>query len=377
VLTLHHLREPAPVHRASVAGGWPLTLFAGPSSGGAKLPRGWAAGIRAGLAGQICDQKFSSLPARIPLSCAAVSVLIERSRYFFIPGAKGRRLLALGRLLLKHKPNPASNDVEVFAKLLSEENVKVTKAYVDRHREDNTAIAAEEVELDQTADHLWGITDARLGHWEVFERPAVARLADKQTPEGPDYEGLIEKARAARTVRKKLLPNGIDFTKLPIPEQSEYMNTLWEIIAQDGLADQLGEYIGGDFYDGLKDVQVHYEEMADQRAARTKGTQVNLLTHARNLHRAIQNYSISLLAMVRDQDPANVEMMLVALRPIDALREQMERERARGRGEPEPKEPQPELEELLAEEKAVNEQIGIVEPGTEQTADSNVEPVAP
>lgn len=306
-----------------------------------------------------------------------MSVLIERSRYFFIPGAKGRRLLALGRVLLKHMPNSPSNDVEVFAKLLSEENVKVTKAYVDRHREDNTAIAAEEVELDQTADHLWGITDARLGHWEVFERPAVARLADKQTPEGPDYEGLIEKARAARTVRKKLLPNGIDFTKLPIPEQSEYMNTLWEIIEQDGLGDQLGEYIGGDFYDGLKDVQAHYEEMVDQRAARTKGTQINLLTHARNLHRAIQNYSISLLAMVRDQDPANVEMMLLALRPIDALREQMERERARGRGEPEPEEPQPELEELLAEEKAVNEQIGIVEPGTEQTADSNVEPVTP
>lgn len=303
-----------------------------------------------------------------------MSAYIDRSRYFFIPGAKGRRLLALGRLLLKHQPQPPSADLAEFAKLLSEEIVRVTKAYVDRHREDNTAIVAEEIELDQTIDHLWGITDARLGHWEVFERPAVGRLADKQTPEGPDYEGLIDKARSARSIRKKLLPNGVDFTKLPIPEQSEYMNTLWQVIEQDDLAEPLGDLIGSDFYDALHDGQTHYEEMAEQRAARTKGTQINLLVHARNLHHAIQNYSIAVLAMLRDNDPANVKMIRASLRPIDALRDQIERERSRGRGEPEPAETQPELAELIAEEQAVDKQIGIVDNGNEPVADSNLEP---
>lgn len=263
-------------------------------------------------------------------------------------------MLALGRLLLKHKPTPPSGDVEENAKLLTVEIDRVTQDYVARHREDNSAIAAEEAELDQFADHMWGIADARLGHWEVFERPAVARLAAKQTPGGPDYEGMIETARVARSIREKLLPEGLEFTRLAYPEQSEYMHTLWQIIEQDQLGEQLSVCVGAEFYDGLKDVQAHYGDMVDQQAARSSGSAINLRVNALELHRHIQNYTIALLAMIRDNDPANVEMMRKALRPIDAVREQLERIRARSRAAG-----SKELEELIEEEKAVDEEIGI------------------
>lgn len=303
--------------------------------------------------------ELTSISIGIPLWCATVSVLIDRSRYFFVPTTKGRRLLALGRLLLKYLPESPSPDVEAAGKALQQEIVQVTQAYVDRHREDNTAIAAEEAELDQAADHLWNITDARLGHWEVFERPAIARLAAKQTPGGVDYEALIDKARQARSIRKQLVPNGLEFTKLAYPEQSEYMHTLWQIIEQDQLGDPLSSCIGPEFYESLREAQTHYGDMVDQRAARAKGSSINLRAHALALHRCVQNYTIALLAMIRDEDPDNVAMLRKALRPIDAVREQAERARARSRGEPEPEQLEPELEELLAEQQAINQQIGI------------------
>ena len=74
--------------------------------------------------------------------------------------------------------------------------------------------------------------------------------------------------------------------------------------------------------------------------------------------------------MIRDDDPENVAMIRQALRPVDALREQLERERtrARGAGEVQIDEPVGEqlLEELAAEQQALDAQLGV--PAIEELA---------
>src|SRR5690554_4689154 len=92
---------------------------------------------------------------------------IDRTQYFLVPRTVGRRLLSLGRLLVKYKPKNPSADVEETGELLTGMIVKLTQAFVDRHREGGTSVAVEEVELDAIVDTLWYILRDRVLHWEL------------------------------------------------------------------------------------------------------------------------------------------------------------------------------------------------------------------
>lgn len=300
-----------------------------------------------------------------------VTAPIDRARYFFVPRTSGRRLLALARLLGKHKPKELSFEGEERAKLLQHGVVTLAQAYVERHRESSSLLAADETALDQFADYLWGIVDDRLAHWEAFGLPAASRLA-QQKPGNFDYAARIDKAREAFALRRQLLAEGLDFTRRPYAEQAEYMVTLWKVIEQDKLDARLNHLIGADFFEALRDVHDHYVAMVERRSSRAQGSAVNLRELALALQKDIQNYVIALLAMIRDDDPDNVAMIRAALRPIDALREQLERERARTRGEPPPpaaNDTGADVEELLAEEQEVATAIG--EPETPQGGEIN------
>jgi hypothetical protein len=298
---------------------------------------------------------------------------IDRSRYVVVPRATVRRQLALARVLVKHVPTPASIDVEEAAKELSGATGTLTQAFADRHIESGNSQAGEDTALDLFVDDVWYIIDERLQHYKAFERPAVIRLAETQEADGFDYTARVEKARKAATLWKRLLSGGLEGLRLSHPEQAEFTRTLWTVIDQEGLASQLVEFVGADFVEAARDVQGHYDEMVDAQAARSKGSLVNLRELAFELQYAIQNYMIALLAMTRDKSPENVAKIRKALRPVDALREQNERERARSRGE-QPAEPtdaqadtEADIDELLAEEQAVVEQIG----GGSEDAEAN------
>ncbi|KIG14864.1 hypothetical protein DB30_06246 [Enhygromyxa salina] len=297
-----------------------------------------------------------------------LNVALDRARYFFVPRTTGRRQLALARLLHKRKPKHASPDLEQSAKVMGSAIKTITQAYVDRHIETSGSSPAEEAELDRVVDLLWVALYERLGHWEVFERDGVRRLAANQQPDGFDYASAADEAKLARVVRERLLgTSGVEFTRLSYLEQGEYMLTLWSVIEQGEYGEALSNWIGPDFYEALRDSQSHYEAMIEKRSARERGSSVNLRELGLDLQRTIQNYLIALLAMIRDDDPENIAMIRAALRPIDAVREQLERERVKGRAGQ--VEPQPEqapdaselidLDELIAEEAAVSAEIGI------------------
>ncbi|MFO7562919.1 MAG: hypothetical protein R6X02_09785 [Enhygromyxa sp.] len=291
---------------------------------------------------------------------------IDRSRYFLVPKTGGRRLLSLGRLLRKYQPENASYDVEETGKLLEQTIVSVTAAFVQRHRESGPSIAAAEAELDTVMDTLWYILRDRTLHWGLFERPGIQRLAAEQEQGDFDYQGCVEKAALAARVRRLLLDQGLDFLRLSYSEQSEHMLTLWTVVEQEQLQEPLAQLIGKEFFGALVDCRARYDQMIEARTAREQGSAVNLRVLSLQLARAIQNYVIALLAMIRDDDPENVETIRKALRPVDALREQLERERNRGRsstGEPlEPLEPVDEaaVEELLAEQQAIDAELGLL-----------------
>ncbi|PRP97294.1 hypothetical protein [Enhygromyxa salina] len=267
-------------------------------------------------------------------------------------------------MLRKRKPEAGSLDLEQAAAILSVAIDTITQAYVDRHLETTASSPAEEAELDRVVDLLWVAFYERIGHWEVFERDGIKRLAGIQKPNEFDYEAAAEQAKLVSIIRARLFgATGVEFTRLAYLEQNEHMLTLWKVIEQENAGEALSGWVGAEFYEALQDSQAHYEAMTERRAARERGSSVNLRELGLDLQRSIQNYLIALLAMIRDDDPKKVAMIRAALRPIDSVGEQLERERGKSpSGEPQQptdESEQVDVSELIAEEEAVNAEIGL------------------
>lgn len=286
---------------------------------------------------------------------------IDRTRYLTLPRPKPHRHLALARLLRKRKPENATPQLEAAHGGLTIAIEEMHEGLLARHFERHGASsAAEDVELDLYVDALWSAVVSGLEHRRVFQRPAVSRLLAQQTEEGFDYAGCVKLAeRADQAYRKLFGDERLEFTGLKFDEQSEYMKTLWAVITQEQLEPALAQIVGADIIGALADGQAKYETMVDERAQREQGSSVNLRVLQSALQTRILNYVIAALAMVDDDDPANVAALRAALRPIDALRAQMDRERGRS---PKPgtadEADEAEIGELLAEEQAVDESLG-------------------
>jgi hypothetical protein len=306
-----------------------------------------------------------------------MSVRIDRVRYVTAPRSTGRQMLSLGRLLRKYTPESASPDVIACAAALDAAIETGTQGYADRIRQDGPNQAKDDAEDDGSVDALLGIARDRIGHWQVFARPTYARLASAAPPDGVDYAELIDKAEQAARVHQLLFASDFDATRAPYPEQAEYMIALERIIDQAELGPVLDVLVGGPFVPELRRANVRYQAMVARRAAAER-PDINLYEILTQLRVAVQNYLIALLAMIRDDDPDNVAAIRRALRPVDALREQLAgTRRGRSSDAAEPSEPSGQVEpfeqaevdqaveELAAEQQAVDAELGFVDGATD------------
>lgn len=295
---------------------------------------------------------------------------IVRALYFTVPRATARRHLAVARLFVKHKPpeEQSTAQVELAAKRLAGAIKVLTQGFIDRHIQAGIANPLAEFDLDLFVDGLWIAIRERLTSWDVFQRKGAARLAALNIPNGFDYQARIDKADRAIRLRDRLFgETGTDFTRMAYIDQAEYMKTLWAVIDQENLVPGLVEFVDADFVDSLRDAHDHYVAMADRRGVQDPKPSSKLAAPMGELQRGMQNYMISLLAMINDDDPANVAMIRSALRPMDTARQQLERERTRKASSPKADAADDAAAELLDEELLVEKEIGVVsaedEPG--------------
>lgn len=295
---------------------------------------------------------------------------IDRTRYVVCPRGSVTRTLTLSRLLLKYVPKPPSPDVAVMAGRLQDQIETSATAVRARHREYGPSIAAAEQGLDNFVDTLERIRSERLEHWELFDHPTARLLAQEQRARGLkpgefDYSDAVDLARASKRMRTLLYPTGLDPFRGSYYDQAEAIQTIRKIIEEeDGSTELLEEVIGPRIGDAIDDAHARYQAMVELRIARTKGSEVDLRTVSLELQRAIQNYLIALLAMIRDEDDENVAMLRLALRPVDAVREQNNLERARGSAdgaEAADGVDSEAIDELLREQQAVHTELGITD----------------
>lgn len=283
---------------------------------------------------------------------------IVRSNYFVTPKTGGRRLLGFARLLRKRKAKTPTAQLEDADQLLAEGIEALRAGRKIRHLELHpTWTPAEDGDLDGFVDGLWVAVVERLEHCSNFTRPAVARLEQLGGEPAFDYAGARKRAAAAEKIHRRLFGDSrLEFTKFKYVDQSVHMDTLWEIIEDEGYKDSLIELCGKDIYGALAHSHAHYVEMTEQRELRQQGSKVNLTLLQADLQHRIQVFLIATLAMLKDTDPASVENIRYALRPVDALRERLAQERGREGGASEAAVEKAEIDELLAEEQAIDEE---------------------
>ena len=277
-------------------------------------------------------------------------------------------MLSLARLLRKYTPTPASPDLSDCAATLDAAIEAGAQAYADRIRQDQPSLAQYDSEDDGTVDALLAIVRDRVEHWRVFARPTYVRLAEGSGSGGQaaDVDGLIERGREAERIHALLFAADFDATRAPYPEQAEYMLALERIVVQAGVAGILDELVRGPFVAELGRANLRYQAMVARRAAAERAPEINFHDVLARLRTSIQNYLIAVLAMIRDDDPDNVATMRRALRPVDALREQLSvsagraRDTDAGASDPEAIEA---VEELVAEQQAVDAELGLSDLG--------------
>jgi hypothetical protein len=286
-----------------------------------------------------------------------------RSRYFSIPHTRARRKLAVARMLDKRKPEDPSADVERYAVALGVEIGAMTAAYVTRHVEASSVAPREDGELDTFVDALWGVCRDRFDHWRVFAMPAPARFVGDADAKH-DYAASAAQAGQIRRARELLLgTGGVEFTRLKYVEQAEHMRTMWTVIEDEGLDEVIAAAIGPEFLSAMRDGQRRYLAMIERRLAAERGSEVDLRARSRALADAMQNYVLALLVALDESDADSLAQTRAALRPLDVLREQLERERSgAAAGEEVDEEVDEDLAELLAEEQQLAEELGADDP---------------
>jgi hypothetical protein len=273
--------------------------------------------------------------------------------YLSTPRMSARDYLALGRLLLRYKPESLSPAGERAAERLAAEIATFTTELAARYK----AKGLDEAELDFATDGLWYALRERLENWAVFERKAFVQLAEQQSEGEFDYRSRVVKAKRARALRRHLLAGiGINFTRKPYAEQVEFMVMIWQMIDHEGLADELAALIGSDFFWALRDCQRRYVEMVEAQVAAGHTSKYNLSDDRLRLRQALVQYQAAIIAMFDDRDADSVERVRRALSPIEMLREYNLR---RAGGMALEGEERLDIDPLLAEQAAVNHALGI------------------
>jgi len=106
-----------------------------------------------------------------------------------------------------------------------------------------------------------------------------------------------------------------------IEDAEELFTALVRLLQQDELVSGLEELVGPQLVRAIIDVQPMYEKMVADRLADPDDELASLSEIQRQLRKRIADYSTQVLAMVDEDEPESLDIVVTALRPIVTLRE--------------------------------------------------------
>ncbi|XXT16396.1 hypothetical protein WME94_39805 [Sorangium sp. So ce429] len=178
------------------------------------------------------------------------------------------------------------------------------KALTARRRE-NGALSEEDVRvLDREADASFGALRMRL--------IAYSMLPAERFP----------RARRAEELVKELFgDDGLSFLTTEYSAQNTVMASIVEHIQEAALQPEIDALAGPEFLEQIGNVLPRYDVMVRDRLQKEAAATSNLATVVRAIQSAIVSYATKVAGMVDEDEPATIEAVRKALRPLDAHRE--------------------------------------------------------
>lgn len=246
-----------------------------------------------------------------------IEPFLDPSIYTSIPVVSLSTLRILARTLIKAAPRglPA-----LTQRALAKIEQRVQKA--------EAAQAARQRTLGSTPDDVRAVDVAADRSIAAIRQ----RLEAYATLPAEDFP----RAERAQELLTMLFPEGLGFLKLPYIEQLAEMEILFKRIDEEELAADLDALCGPEFLRNFRSVLPRYRAMVQAGLQRAGGSE-DLAEHRIRLAAAIVDYAIKVAATHDEEDPRSLDRIRAALRPIDALREQISR-RA-GSGDEDPSDP--------------------------------------
>ncbi len=212
---------------------------------------------------------------------------------------------ALARALASACPPGMPANVQKSRARLERAAEEAMTALSERQRASGVVSDEDARLLDQESDTSWGALRGRLLAWTLL--PA---------------ERFPEAERAAQLVTKLFGPGGLTFLQSDYPTQSTVAEAIVRRIDEDGLQPEIDALAGPSFLAQVRYAHERYVAMVSARLQRQEAeSSGNLATQNRALQAAIVDYATKVCATLDADDPKTEEIAALALRPIDAFRE--------------------------------------------------------
>ncbi|WP_433928117.1 hypothetical protein AB3662_33075 [Sorangium cellulosum] len=178
------------------------------------------------------------------------------------------------------------------------------KALTARRRV-NGALTEDDVRvLDREADASFGALRMRLVAYSML--PA---------------ERFPKARRAGELVKELFGDDGLSFLTAEYSVQNTVMASIVEHIQEAELQPEIDALAGPEFLEQIGNVLPRYDVMVRDRLQKEAATTSNLATVVRAIQSAIVSYATKVAGMVDEDEPATIEAVRRALRPLDAHRE--------------------------------------------------------
>ncbi|XXX73764.1 hypothetical protein WMF30_39580 [Sorangium sp. So ce134] len=212
--------------------------------------------------------------------------------------------MTLANALVAACPESAPENVAKACAKLKAAAEAGQKALTARRRV-NGALSEDDVRvLDREADASFGALRMRL--------IATSMLPEARFPQA---------RRAGELVKELFGDDGLSFLAAEYSVQNTVMASIVAHIEEADLKPEIDALAGPEFLEQIGNVLPRYDAMVRDKLQKEAAATSNLATHVRAIQTAIVNYATKVAAMVDEDEPATVEVVRRALRPLDAHRE--------------------------------------------------------
>lgn len=240
------------------------------------------------------------------------------------PRGNVRALISVARALAELAPRDDAKSVERTAAGLEAVIAEAEDGLAARHIESVPTDGSEDTELDGCVDTLWSALRGGLEAKAAFDHPGLSRLLGKhgkRSAIGSALRAGQEQATRARKLIAQLFRDeGLAFTQKPFPEQVVRMATILRIVDEQGLAPEIDALLGPETLVALRAFQPEYETMVEGRLSRDARRTSDLNVLRGRLGRAIVRHCNAVLALLDENVPETLPLVMQALRPIDVFR---------------------------------------------------------